>query len=44
MSDDNARRDENDVPSLLGVSNVDERTTVAIYADPITHALLIDPS
>lgn len=36
-----ASRDENDVPSLLGVSNVDEETTVPIYADPVTHALLI---
>jgi len=42
MSDNNARRDENDVPTLLGVSNVDEETTVPIYADPVTHALLVD--
>lgn len=39
-----ARRDDNDVPSLLGVSNVDEETAVPIYADPVTHALLVDTS
>jgi hypothetical protein len=38
----NAPRDENEVPALLGVSNVDQETTVPIYADPITHALLVD--
>ncbi len=42
MSENQAKRDENDVPSLLGVSNVDEETTVPIYADPVTHALLIE--
>ena len=36
-----ARHDANDVPSLLGVSNVDEETPVPIYADPVTHALLV---
>ena len=41
MSDTNAERDENDVPSLLAVSNVDEETTVPIYADPVLHALII---
>ena len=35
-----ARRDQNDIPSLLGVSNVDEETTVPIYADPILHAII----
>lgn len=39
-----ARRDSNDVPSLLGVSNVDEQTTVPVYADPVTHALIIATS
>ncbi len=39
---DNAGRDANDVPSLLGVSNVDGKSTVKIYADPITHRLLVD--
>lgn len=37
-----AKRDANDVPSLLAVSNVDEVTTVPIYADPVTHALLVE--
>ncbi len=37
-----ASRDENFVPTLLGVSNVDGTTPVKIYADPTTHRLLID--
>jgi hypothetical protein len=36
-----AKRDDNDVPSLLAVSNVDEETTVPIYADPVTHAIIV---
>jgi hypothetical protein len=36
-----AKRDKNDIPSVLGVSNVDEQTTVPIYADPVLHALLV---
>lgn len=36
-----AKKDDNDVPSLLAVSNVDEETTVPIYADPVLHALII---
>lgn len=36
-----AKRDKNDVPSVLGVSNVDEETTVPIYADPVLHALIV---
>lgn len=39
---DNASRDENFVPTLLGVSNVDGRSPVTIYADPTTHRLLVD--
>lgn len=38
----NAQRDDNDVPSLLGVSNVDEETTVPIYADPVLHAIIVE--
>lgn len=38
----NAERDQNNVPTLLGVSNVDGITPVAIYADPVTHRLLAD--
>jgi multisubunit Na+/H+ antiporter MnhC subunit len=36
-----AKRDKNDVPSLIAVSNVDEQTTVPIYADPVLHALIV---
>lgn len=38
----NAKRDQNNVPTLLGVSNVDGVTPVVIYADPVTHRLLVD--
>lgn len=38
---DNAQRDDNEVPSMLAVSNVDEQSTVALYADPVLHALII---
>lgn len=37
-----ASKDQNDVSSLLGVSNVDQSTPVPIYADPVTHRLLVD--
>lgn len=37
-----AQRDQNFVPTLLGISNVDGVTPVTIYADPITHRLLVD--
>lgn len=37
-----AGRDQNFVPTLLGVSNVDGTTPVAVYADPTTHRLLTD--
>lgn len=37
-----APRDENFVPTLLGVSNADGTTPVPIYADPVTHRLLVD--
>ena len=39
----NANRDQNSVPTLLGVSSVDG-TPVAVYVDPITHRLLVDNS
>lgn len=38
---DNAKRDENFIPTLLGVSNVDGTTPVVLYADPVTHRLLV---
>lgn len=37
-----APRDQNRVPTLLGTSNADGVTPVTIYADPVTHRLLID--
>lgn len=41
MANEQAKRDDNQVTSLLGVSNADGSSTVAIYADPSTHRLLI---
>lgn len=37
-----APRDENRIPTLLGTSNADGVTPVVIWADPVTHRLLID--
>lgn len=37
-----AARDQNFVPTLLGVSNVDGVTPVVVYVDPVTHRLLVD--
>ncbi len=37
-----AARDQNNVPTLLGVSNADGVTPTTVYADPITHRLLVD--
>jgi len=36
-----AQRDENSVPSLLAVSSADGETPVVVWADPVTHRLLI---
>ena len=38
----NAKRDENSVPTLLGVSSADGVTPVVLWADPTTHRLLTD--
>lgn len=38
----NAQRDQNNIPTLLCVSNVDGTSTVTVYADPVTHRLLVD--
>lgn len=38
---ENASRDENSVPTLLGVSSGDGSSPVKVYADPDTHRLLI---
>lgn len=37
-----ASRDQNFVVTLLAVSNVDGVTPVVVYADPVTHRLLVD--
>lgn len=37
-----ASRDQNFVPTLLGVSNADGTTPVKVYADPTTHRLLVN--
>lgn len=39
---ENASHDENDVPTLIGVSNVDGKTPVKAWIDPVTHRLLTD--
>lgn len=38
----NAKRDQNNVPTLLAVSNADGTTPTLVYADPTTHRLLTD--
>lgn len=38
---DTAKKDSNSVATLLGTSSTDQ-TPVAIYADPVTHRLLVD--
>lgn len=40
----NAKRDGNRVPTLIAVSNADGETPVVLWADPITHRLLVDLS
>lgn len=37
----NAKRDDNYIPTLIGVSNADGSTPVTLYVDPITHRLLV---
>lgn len=39
-----AKRDNNYVTTLIAVSNVDGTTPVTLYADPITHRLLVSAS
>ena len=39
---ENAKRDENRVPTLLGVSSSDSTTPIAVYVDPTTHRMLVD--
>lgn len=38
----NAKKDQNRIPTLLGVSSSDGVTPVLIYGDPITHRLYVD--
>lgn len=38
----NALRDQNRIPTLLGVSSADGVTPVIVYANPTTHRLLVD--
>lgn len=40
----NAQKDGNHVSTLLGVSSTDGQTPVTVYADPITHRLLVTSS
>ncbi len=42
MATENAKRDENFVPTLLGVSSADGVTPIRVWADPATHRLLVD--
>jgi len=37
-----APRDENKVPTLIGVSSADGITPVTIFVDPTTHRVLVD--
>jgi hypothetical protein len=37
-----AKRDQNSIPTLIGVSNVDGVTPVLVYVDPVTHRVLVD--
>lgn len=38
----NAYRDQNNIPTLIAASNVDGQTPVRLWADPVTHRLLVD--
>lgn len=37
----NAKRDDNRVPSLIGVSYIDDITPVVVGADPVSRSLLV---
>lgn len=39
---ENAERDQNRVTTLIAVSSADGQTPVKLYADPVTHRLLVD--
>lgn len=38
----NASRDDNSIPTLIAASNADGKTPIRVYADPVTHRLLVD--
>lgn len=38
----NAKRDDNNITTLLGVSSADGTTPVTVYVDPTSHRLLVD--
>ncbi len=42
MADQTNALDANERPSLTGVSNSDGKTIVRLWADPVTHRLLVD--
>jgi len=42
MAVENASRDQNNVPTLLGASSADGTSPVKVWADPSTHRLLVD--
>jgi len=44
MTGDIAKRDDNYVPAVQGVSSVDGRTLVDVWVNPSTHALLFEDS
>jgi len=37
----NAKRDQNYVPTMIATSNADGTTPITLYADPVTHRLLV---
>jgi len=39
-----AKRDQNSIPSVLGVSNADGVTPIVVWVDPTTHRLLVSSS
>jgi hypothetical protein len=38
----NAKHDENSIATLIAVSSADNSTPVRLWADPVTHRLLVD--
>jgi DNA-binding beta-propeller fold protein YncE len=42
MASQNAKRDGNFVPTLIGVSSSDGTSPTLVYVDPVTHRLYVD--